>query len=286
MWQRNLALVLIGLSSFAIFWPARLAVRDGHIGVFLWLAGAQAFLCLLGASLTWNPKPARMTFLIVLGVGALLRLGLLWERPIISDDIYRYIWDGRVQAAGINPYRYIPADPALAPLRDAKIYPRINRRDYAPTIYPPMTQMIFLAIHRVTGSIVGFKACLLGFEAITIWALTRLLISFGLPRERILIYAWNPLVLWEFSGSGHIDAAMIAFIALALLARRAGRNTLTGALLGGAALIKFFPLVLLPAFLPSLGLENAARSRGDVLSWLRSLSQRRASRVWISRRLC
>lgn len=74
-----------------------------------------------------------------------------------------------------------------------------------------------------------------------------MLTAFGLPRERVLIYAWNPLVLWEFSGSGHIDAAMIAFIALAFLARRAQRNTLTGVLLSVAVLTKFFPLVLFPA---------------------------------------
>ncbi len=211
------------------------------------MAGAQALLCLLGAALIWNAEPARTTLLIVLGFGGLLRLALLCEMPRLSDDIYRYIWDGRVQAAGINPYRYIPADPKLAPLRDEEIYPHINRRNYAPTIYPPMTQMIFFAVHRVSGSITGFKACLLVFEAITIWSLTRLLTGFGLPRERVLIYAWNPLVLWEFSGSGHIDAAMIAFIALALQARRARRKSLTGVLLGIAALIKFFPLVLFPA---------------------------------------
>lgn len=140
LWQRNLFLVLIGLGSFGVFWPARLAIRDGNIGAFLSMAGAQALLCLLGAALIWNAEPARTTLLIVLGFGGLLRLALLCETPRLSDDIYRYIWDGRVQAAGINPYRYIPADPKLAPLRDEEIYPHINRRNYAPTIYPPMTQ--------------------------------------------------------------------------------------------------------------------------------------------------
>lgn len=247
-WQRNLFLALAGLGSSAIFWPARLAVREGQISAFLWLAAAQALLCLLGAALIWNAKPGRTALLIVLGLGGLLRLGMLFETPKISDDIYRYIWDGRVQAAGINPYLHIPADPKLASLRDAEIYPYINRRDYAPTIYPPMAQMIFFAIHQVSESITGFKACLLVFEAITIWSLIQLLTSFGLPRERVLMYAWNPLVLWEFSGSGHIDAAMISFIALALVARRARRDTLTGFLLGLAVLTKFFPLALFPAF--------------------------------------
>ena len=224
-----------------------MSVRENHIDAFLALAALQALLCLLGAALIWNARPARSTFVLVLCVGALLRLALLWETPKLSDDIYRYVWDGRVQAAGINPYRYIPADPHLAFLRDGAIYPHINRRDYAPTIYPPMTQMIFRAFHQVTGSITGFKVCLLAFEAMTIWALAQLLTSFGLPRERVLLYAWNPLVVWEFSGSGHIDAAMIAFVALALFARRGGRDVLTGVLLGAAVLTKFYPIVLLPA---------------------------------------
>lgn len=246
--RRQTLLFLAGFGSCAILWPARLALRYGNIEVFLWLAGVEALLCLIGVMLIWNARSTHSTLIVVLSFGALLRLSLFFELPKLSDDIYRYIWDGRVQTAGINPYRYIPADPKLASLRDAQIYPHINRRDYAPTIYPPMAQMIFLAIHRVTGSIIGFKFCLLIFEAITVWALVRLLAGFGLPRERVLIYAWNPIVLWEFSGSGHIDAAMIAFVALALLARQARRDTLTGVLLGAAALTKFFPLVLLPAF--------------------------------------
>jgi hypothetical protein len=117
--------------------------------------------------LIWNAKPARTTFLIVLGLGALMRLGLLFETPRLSDDIYRYLWDGRVQAAGINPYRYIPADPHLAFLRDDAIYPHINRRDYAPTTYPPGAQMFFFAVTRVTETIAGFKAALLCVEAST-----------------------------------------------------------------------------------------------------------------------
>ncbi len=215
--------------------------------MFLCLAGLQALLCLVGAALVWNAKPGGAAFVIVLVIAALLRLGLLFETPKLSDDIYRYIWDGRVQSAGINPYQFIPANPQLTSLRDRDIYPHINRREYAPTIYPPMAQVIFFAIHQVSGSVTGFKACLLLFEATTIWALARLLPRSGLPRERVLIYAWNPLVLWEFAGSGHIDAAMIAFIALAFVAREARRESLTGFFLGAAALTKFFPLVLLPA---------------------------------------
>ena len=76
-----------------------------------------------------------------------MRLALLFVEPYLSTDIYRYIWDGRVQAAGINPYRYVPNAPELAQLRDAAIFPLINRASYAPTIYPPAAQAIFLAAY-------------------------------------------------------------------------------------------------------------------------------------------
>lgn len=239
-------LLCIGLASVAILWWTRSRVAALAIDPFLWAAGAQACLCAAGAALVWKGRSSRSAFWIVIGVAALLRVGLLWQTPTLSDDIYRYIWDGRVQAAGINPYRYIPADPHLDRLRDKKIYPHINRRDYAPTIYPPCTQMFFFAVTRVSESLVWFKTVLLGLEGLSLWLLARLLVSFNLPRERVIIYAWNPLVIWEFS-SGHIDFLMTALVLLALLTRRHQRAALTGTLLGCAVLVKFLPLVLFPA---------------------------------------
>ena len=84
------------------------------------------------------------------------------------------------------------------------------------------------------------------FEALGIWAIVQLLASFGLPRQRILIYAWHPLAVWEFAGSGHLDAMIIGFLALALLARHRNGEIATGLALACATLVKFFPGVLLP----------------------------------------
>src|SRR5205085_8955923 len=130
----------------------------------------------------------------------------------------RYVWDGRVQAAGINPYRYVPADPALAFLRDQDIFPHINRADYAPTAYPPAAQAIFFLATRIQETGTAIKLVVTGFEAVTIAAILALLRCDGLPPERVLIYAWHPLPIWEFAGAGHIDAAAIAFLCLALFA--------------------------------------------------------------------
>ncbi len=182
----------------------------------------------------------------ILGLGVLLRVILIPIDPV-STDINRYIWDGRVQAAGINPYLYIPADPALADLRDEEIYPEINRKSYAHTIYPPFAEIVFFLVTRIDESVTTMKLAMLGFELAAIWALTRLLRSRDLPPTRILLYAWHPLPIWEFSGSGHVDAIALACVMLALLAAEARRPILAGIALGGAALTKYFPVLVAPA---------------------------------------
>ncbi|MDQ3830083.1 MAG: DUF2029 domain-containing protein, partial [Candidatus Tectomicrobia bacterium] len=216
---------------------------------FVWFSGT--FLVYLAALLdtrrhAHQPHPAVLP--LIVGWAVVFRLTLLWVTPgFLSDDIYRYVWDGRVQAAGVNPYRYIPAEEPLAGLRDEAIYPKINRRDYAPTIYPPLAQAVFFATTRVSESVTWMKLTMVAFEAAAVWAVVWLLASWGLPRQRVLLFAWHPLAVWEIAGSGHLDALMICFVCLALVARRRGREGLTGALLACAALVKFFPAVLAPA---------------------------------------
>jgi alpha-1,6-mannosyltransferase len=183
----------------------------------------------------------------VLAIAVALRVALLLAPPFMSSDIYRYVWDGRVQAAGINPYVHVPADAALIGLRDATIFPRINRADYAHTIYPPAAQMIFAAIGRVSDSVLATKFCMLLLEACGILAALRLLALAKMPPARVLIYAWNPLVLWAVAGDGHIDGAMIGLLGLAMWAAVRQRSGLAGALLGGAILTKFLPIAVLPA---------------------------------------
>ncbi len=229
----------------------RISLR-AHTGPdILWFLKIALVQCVLYVFVAWlviKARAARSTLIIVIVLAVLFRLSLLFSPPYLSDDIYRYIWDGRVQAAGINPYRYIPADAALAQLQDDKIYPRINRKDYARTIYPPVAEAVFFLTTRISESVTWMKATTVLFEALAVWALAQLLASFGLPRQRILLYAWHPLTVWEFAGSGHADSIAIAFIALALLARRRKSEIGTGLTVACATLGKVFPFVLFPAF--------------------------------------
>jgi len=133
----------------------------------------------------------RRTLLLILVTAALLRLGTVVFLPYLSTDVYRYVWDGRVQAAGINPYRYIPADDALTPLRDEAIYPHINRADYAHTIYPPAAQIIYFVVTRISERVTAMKLAMLVFDAATIGFLVLLLRGLGAPPDRVVVDGAN-----------------------------------------------------------------------------------------------
>jgi alpha-1,6-mannosyltransferase len=244
----TVTLSVLGVAMLLLYRIAVHSKGGGDIAWFLKLVVVQIVIYLVTAWLVVHTKDSRPLLLLGLIFAALFRLSIVFSAPYLSDDIYRYIWDGRVQSTGINPYRYIPADEALASLRDEKIYPNINRRDSAHTIYPPVAQGTFLLVTRFSESVTWMKIAMVGCEAIAVWALIQLLASFGFAKQRVLLYAWHPLTVWEFAGSGHVDALAIAFIALALLARRKQRETLTGFLLACATSVKLIPVILFPAF--------------------------------------
>jgi hypothetical protein len=251
-WLAGLGAALLALTLFGLLLDVPAAASDGRafrvtilLGLLVLAAGVYFTAVRLILCHAWP----RGTVWIVVGVAISLRVLLLAAPPILSSDIYRYVWDGRVQAAGINPYRYIPADPALAALRDPIVYPQINRAGYARTIYPPLAEVVFAMTGRLSDNVTGMRLVMLGFEAIGIICLLRLLPLAGLPSERILFYAWNPLALWSFANDGHVDAIVVGLLGLALLLRARHKDSWAGAALAGAVLVKLFPLVAAPAFL-------------------------------------
>jgi len=189
----------------------------------------------------------RSALIAILIVASLLRGIALCAPEALSTDAFRYVWDGRVQGAGINPYRYIPADPHLLFLRDHAIYPNINRADYAHTIYPPTAQISFFGIERLSDSILGMKLGMCAFDALSIGCLIALLRERGLPTTRVLLYAWHPLPIWEFAGTGHVDAIAIALLLLCFLFATRRAPIWTGIALGAATLVKYYPLIAAPA---------------------------------------
>lgn len=180
-------------------------------------------------------------------MGLFPRLLLLPSEPRLSEDLYRYLWDGRLVAEGANPFLHAPADPALARYHDA-LLGRLHHAE-VPTIYPPMAQFLFGAASRLAAEPWAWKATLLALEALLLAGLASLLRARGLPRERLLLYFWNPLVIVESFGSGHVDLAAAAFLLLALALHERERPRLSGMALAAAALVKYMPLLLVPVLL-------------------------------------
>ena len=245
-WRSPRALLLLALGSVSTLFY----LQDFTIATYLWVFFPLFGLYGLAVGLIFlqkSPGSASGVALIV-GFAIVFRLIVLFSPLVLSSDLYRYVWDGRVQRAGVNPYRYPPAADALAALRDIEIYPQINRPELT-TIYPPVAQMLFALITTVAPeSITGMKAVMVLFDLVTLAVLMRLLHTSGRNPERIVLYAWSPLVVFELAGSGHVDALMLPFLLLALQARLAVRPGLAGVLLGLATLIKLYPAVLFPAF--------------------------------------
>jgi hypothetical protein len=196
-----------------------------------------AGLLTIAATAQAERTPTTRALWLILGVAIGLRAYVLLFDPLLSSDIYRYVWDGKVQATGINPYRYVPADPALASLRDGTIFPHINRATTAVTIYPPVAQFFFLIVTRIGENVTVMRLALVGCEAVTVAIIALFLRRMNQPVTRVVAYLWHPLPLWEIASSGHVDALMLALLLLGLWI------ALSGHALRGAALIAFSVLV-------------------------------------------
>ncbi len=181
---------------------------------------------------------------IVIGVALLARLFLIPTGPMLSEDVYRYLWDGRLVARGLNPYLHAPSDSSLAPFHDG-LLARLNHSD-VPTIYPPAAQLFFGAVARIEPSPRAFKLAMVPLEGALWIALLFLLRRRGLADERMLLFAWNPLVVIESYGSGHLDLMTAAFLTLALAMSEAKRTASAGIAFAAAVLTKYTPLLLVP----------------------------------------
>ena len=241
-------------STAAILALGDLRARTGAL-LALWALAHAAYLAAAWVVTRPAGRPAEDTsravtsprlkpIWIVLGVALLARLLLIPSQPTLSEDVYRYLWDGRLVAQGVNPYLHTPDDPALAPFHD-RLLTRINHRG-VPTIYPPAAELIFGAVARIEPSPRAFKLAMLPFEAALWIALLFLLRRRGLADERLLLFAWNPLVVIESYGSGHLDLILAGFLTLALAMSEAKRAASAGIAFAVALLTKYTPLLLVP----------------------------------------
>jgi hypothetical protein len=241
------ALAALGLLLLAFTAAGPWIVATYDYAVFIPCILASGGLTIAAAYLAPSVPP-RAGLLVILGLALAMRMVLIGEDALLSTDIYRYVWDGRVQGAGINPYRYVPADPALAALRDAVIYPDINRADYAVTAYPPVAQMFFFAVTRVAETLTAMRVALVACEAVVIAVMLDLLRRLQLPQTAVVVWAWHPLATWEIANNGHVDALMVALLMLAVWLLVRFRRVAGAVAVTLAALVKPYAIVALPAF--------------------------------------
>ena len=187
----------------------------------------------------------------VLAVALLLRLLALPLAPSLSDDVHRYLWDGRVTASGANPYRLAPNDPDLAGLRD-DLWQRTAHRDVA-TVYPPLALAVFAAASVLPQPLPGYKLTLAAVDLIG----CALLLALARRRGSVvaaLAYVWNPLVVIEGAGMGHVDVlgASLVIACVVLIPVRRGsvsgspRSLAAGAVAALGVLAKLVPLAAIP----------------------------------------
>jgi len=251
------ALLFIGSSSLALYVWGRDLHRftqwvAAYIGLFVVQLALYVIACFVVDrwSCRWSKGSCWMTIALIVFFGAASRAILVPQRPYLSSDVYRYTWDGLVQKAGINPYRYVPEAIELTELRDDKIFPNIPREDREWTSpYPPVAQLVFLGVAKVCPrSVTAIKTAMAMFDLVSAVVLMLVLARSGLNPARAIIFAWHPLVIFESAHSGHLEAVYVAFLMIALLAWSHRQTALAGGALGLATMVKFYPLLLLPAF--------------------------------------
>jgi len=219
-----------------------------HLGPYL-IAHAVLVVLML---LVWRlVRRDPRTLPLALGAALLFRLVATAGEPALSDDVYRYVWDGRVQVHGIHPYAHAPTDEALSGLRDAG-WGEINHPELK-TIYPPLAQMVFSVLAALGAGPVGFKLAMWLADFAVVLVLVRLLRRSGKPRDRVILYAWNPLAILETAGSGHVEPVGVLLMLLAGCWLVERRHKLSAIALAAAVHVKLLPLLLVPGHLRRAG---------------------------------
>lgn len=223
-----------------------------------------AFLAYVGCVLLARSKQS-IYFLV--GVAVLGRLILLPAQPNLSDDIYRFVWDGRLLQQDVNPFAYLPSElingkaDSLGIDVDPELYTALNSPDYY-TIYPPISQAVFtLAVKLFPNSLIGstwvIRATLLLAELGTLWLLFQFANRYHIPQQRVLWYALNPLAILEMTGNLHFEALMIFFLLGSIYLLEKQKWIISAILFALAVCAKLLPLIFLPLYFRRLGWKKA-----------------------------
>ncbi len=230
--------------------------RTGEPSFFIPLAVAGVAYLLAIRELLSTPKFPHQVIVIGLVLAALWHLPFLLAPPSSDDDVHRYVWDGRVQRLGYNPYTVIPSDPALRALHTPETR-TLNNPD-VPSPYPAGAQLFFRAVTSIHESTFALKVAFVVCDLAIVFVLLDVLRCTRQGEHWVLAYAWNPLLATEVAGSGHIDivGVLLLFVSVAALLRR--WRAVAALSFGLAVAVKLLPIVLLPLYWKRVRMRDGA----------------------------
>ncbi|MEL7020884.1 MAG: hypothetical protein AAGK47_04710, partial [Bacteroidota bacterium] len=215
-WQNYALALLLGILTLLLGGVLNRDIFLPLIGIYALFFGLYLYLALR------KQQPTTIYFFVAVAI--LLRFLLVFSFPNLSDDVYRFIWDGRLLVQGVNPFDQLPVyymeeETGLVGI-DRALFERLNSPTYF-TIYPPIAQFNFWIANAIFpthlyGATVLMKLQLFGFEVGAIYLLIQLLRHFELPVQRVLLYALNPLIIVEIMGNLHFEGAMVCLLLLSV----------------------------------------------------------------------
>src|SRR5207245_5118844 len=230
--------------------------RMGEPSFFIPLAVAGVAYLLAIRELLATPEFPKRVIVFGLALSALWQVQFLRTPPGLDDDIHRYVWDGRVQRLGYNPYIVVPSDAALASLHTSET--RTLNNPQVPSPYPACAQLFFRAVTSIHESIFALRVAFVVCDLAIVFVLLDVLRRTRQGAHWVLAYAWHPLLAIEVAGSGHVDivGALLLLISAASLVRR--WRTVAAISLGFAVAVKLLPIVLLPFYWKRVRMRDGA----------------------------
>lgn len=254
--RRNKLVAALGISSVALYALMALSVT-GPIDTREWLLGyAIAWGLYLSLFLAARDDDWVGSPWLLLAWAVLARLVLVPTTPWLSDDLYRYLLDGRVLASGVNPFAHPPADPAIQAIAP-ELAAKVNHPE-VPTIYPPLAQAMGWLAAQLQLGVLGWRLLMTGVDLLVMGAVALLFGRGARGWRAAAVYGLCPLAIWETGANGHLEALAALPLVLGVFWMQRGHPLRAGVAFGAAALAKYYALLLLPLWLAHRGFKRMA----------------------------
>jgi alpha-1,6-mannosyltransferase len=230
--------------------------RRGEPSFFIPLGVAGAVYLLAIRELFSTPEFPKRVIVFGLALSALWHFQFLRMPPGLDDDIHRYVWDGRVQRLGYNPYVVVPSEPALASLHTSET--RTLNNPEVPSPYPAGAQLFFRAVTSIHESTFALKVAFVVCDLAIMFVLLDVLRCTRQGEHWVLAYAWHPLLAIEVAGSGHVDIVGVLLLLVSAVSLLRRWRAVAALSFGLAVAVKFLPIVLLPLYWKRVRIRDAA----------------------------